>query len=511
MNDLRPASFALPLRHPALAVLAVIAFTLTLVRDAPVGLALEQTPPPQDAILGKWLSPDNGNVDFPSPLGFEITRDAQGELQGFIYNPMLHVYGGKIGRPVLTGPNRYKVTNDNLEFGLGPDDTFVLMGFSEKPLVFARTAVLPAPPSPKPLPSAPEPSWQVRLGGALFAPPVVRDGSAYIGNMDGVLFAIKTADGSVLWTFSAGRPIYGEALATDDAVYFACDNGYLFKLDRRSGKEIWRYDLGDARVSRVPPNPHVYDYDWRAAAPLLVEATIYIGSGADSFHAVDAVTGKPVWRVASNAAIRNAAVRHGRNVVFATMEGWVCAVDLLTGREAWSFKRATAYTSGPAVFEDAVIVGNRGSRFRALEANSGTELWSQSFLGSWIESTAVFRDDRGYVGSGDLFLVSSFNPMTGKPFWRTDVGGWVLQRPALTEHLVLVGVSAANRRDRALRRQNGSITALDRSTGRILWAWSMPEWPGAFLRGFFAAPVVVEKTVLAAGLDGTLYAFPLVP
>lgn len=505
MSNLQHASPLNP-RHPILAAPTVIAFVLNA---ASIGPAFAQPLPPQDPIVGKWLSPDNGNPDFPSPLGFEFTRDARGELQGFIYNPMLHVYGGMIGRPVVAGPNHYKVTNDNLEFGMGPDDSLLVRGFSENPLVFRRTSKLPARPSPTVPPPSRDPSWRVRLGGALFAPPAVRDGNAYLGNTDGILFAIRASDGSLLWTFSAGRPIYGEALATSHAVYFACDNGYLYKLDRASGREIWRYDLGDARVSRIPPNPYVYDYDWRAASPLLADATIYIGSGDGSFHAIDAETGKSVWRVTSNAAIRTTAVRHGGNVIFATMDGWVCAVDLLTGREAWSFKRATAYTSGPALFEDAVIVGNRGSRFRALEANTGSELWSQSFQGSWIESTAAFRENQAYVGSGDLFLVSSFNPRTGKPSWRTNVGGWVLQRPAVTEHLVLVGVSAANRKNPDLMRQNGAITALDRSTGRILWSWSMPEWPGAFLRGFFAAPVVVEKTVLAAGLDGSLYAFPI--
>jgi outer membrane protein assembly factor BamB len=54
-----------------------------------------------------------------------------------------------------------------------------------------------------------------------------------------------------------------------------------------------------------------------------------------------------------------------------------------------------------------------------LDARTGVELWKQEYWGSWIESTAVFRDDRGYIGSGDLFLVSSFDPKTGKNIWRT--------------------------------------------------------------------------------------------
>ena len=76
-----------------------------------------------------------------------------------------------------------------------------------------------------------------------------------------MFYAVKVTDGTVAWSFPAGRPIYGEALTTADAVYFVCDNGYLDKLSRADGKELWRYDLGDGRVSRIPPNIRVFDYD----------------------------------------------------------------------------------------------------------------------------------------------------------------------------------------------------------------------------------------------------------
>jgi len=190
------------------------------------------------------------------------------------------------------------------------------------------------------------------------------------------------------------------------------------------------------------------------------------------------------------------------------MDGWVCAVDRASGAEAWSFKKATPYTSGPTVSGDVVVVGNRGSRLRGLDAATGKVLWTKDYWGSWIESSPAFHDGRGYIGSGDLFLVSCFEPATGTNLWRTYVNGWVFQRPAVTERMVLVGVSGGRRRGESRVRQSTALTALDRATGRILWSWTMPEWPGAFLNGFFAAPVVSDDVVIVGGVDGTLYAFP---
>jgi hypothetical protein len=36
----------------------------------------------------------------------------------------------------------------------------------------------------------------------------------------------------------------------------------------------------------------------------------------------------------------------------------------------------------------------------------------------------------------------------------------------------------------------------------------MPEWPGSWLNGFAAAPVVDGTMLVVGGLDGTLHGFP---
>lgn len=53
------------------------------------------------------------------------------------------------------------------------------------------------------------------------------------------------------------------------------------------------------------------------------------------------------------------------------------------------------------------------------------------------------------------------------------------------------------------------VADLDRASGRIVWRWEMPEWPGAFANGFIASPTVADNRIVVGGLDGTLYAFPI--
>jgi outer membrane protein assembly factor BamB len=335
----------------------------------------------------------------------------------------------------------------------------------------------------------------------------VRDGIAYVGTSGGVFSAVKLADGSFAWTFSAGRPIMGEALATDDAVYFVCDNGFLFRLNRANGKEVWRYDLGDAQVSRILPHQVVYDYDHESPMPVLADGTLFVGSGDGSFHAVDAATGKRVWRVATKGKVRSTALVTGPHVLVGDLGGELRKLDRASGREVWVKDLKGALTSAPALVGGRLVVGTRGSALIALDPETGERAWASAFWGSWVESTAVQAEDgRGYVGSSDLRRITSFDPKDGRILWRTDVYGAPWGRPLVTENFVYDGASAIVP---YMTRHAGGLVALDRKTGKLAWRFPLENPPGTLHFGFASSPARGGDTLVIGGMDGVLYAFPL--
>jgi len=85
----------------------------------------------------------------------------------------------------------------------------------------------------------------------------------------------------------------------------------------------------------------------------------------------------------------------------------------------------------------------------------------------------------------------------------------VLQRPAVTQRHVIVGISGARSRPAHFVEQRGGVAVLERSSGRVLWSWTAPSSPGQFLFGVVAAPQVVGNEVVVGGIDGSLYALPL--
>ncbi len=464
-----------------------------------------------DPIEGKWIGmagPPQDRVE----LGLEFKRDDKGEIRVRVYQHVSNFYGmewpGAVRRegekylnpPVLTATLR---------------DGKLEGTYMSPPMPFSlrRTETLPSEVPVPDLPRGPGPTWHAKLGGAIYAPAAVYDGVAYVGTTGGIFNAIDTRDGSFVWTFVSGRPLHGEALVTDEHVYFVCDNGYLFKLARQTGKEVWRYDLGDERVAR--PLGHrildkqgigQYDFDHTAPRPLLADGVLYVGSGDGGFHAVEAATGKRVWRFQGKGKVRTSAALDGPRVFFGTFENMVYAVDRQTGKEVWSKNTYAEVTSSPVLVGGRLLVGNRGGLLAALDPADGKVVWRMVFWGSSVESTPA-PGDGGlfYIGSSDLRRISLIDSKDGRVVWRTDVFGIPWPRPLVTEKLVFASAAGCNPYQ---MRHLGSLTALDRVTGKIVWRWPVPE-SLALYTGFVAAPAVAGKTVVVGGLDGTLYGFPV--
>ena len=463
---------------------------------------------PLDSLEGKWLGTQEYAPDKYTPdktaFGLEIKRTAKGEWKVFMYQPVMHFYALELPSGVKSKGEGYTLDDLGVTLTLTKG---TLKGSSASGTVsfqLQKTDNLPAEPPMPNIPKGPNPKWQAKLGSAVFATAALRDSLAYVGTAGGVFHAMHLGTGDFVWTFSAGRPIHGEALATNDAVYFVCDNGFLFKLNRQTGKELWRYDLGDAQIVRVLPHPVVYDYDVKAPKPVLADSTVYVGSGDGGFHAVHAASGKRLWRFEAKGKIRTDALINGLQVVFGTLDNFLYALDRQSGKELWKKDMKGAVTGAPALIDGKLMVGTRGAVLYALNPATSDILWRTPYWGSWVESTPVQYADMMYIGSSDLRRVVCYDPKDARILWRTDVYGWSWHRPVVSEKFVYVGVGGTNP---YMTRHNGSITALERTTGRIAWRNPASESSGYFQSGFVAAPVLEGKTLVIGGLDGTVYAY----
>ncbi|HVZ65361.1 MAG TPA: PQQ-binding-like beta-propeller repeat protein [Lacunisphaera sp.] len=476
---------------------------------ASAALRAEANTPAADPVEGIWV----GHIGTPANqavLGLKVTRDEKSGLGATFSLDQINYYGEPLQGFKAAGDGTYVDATLGLKLRLDGDRLTGEAGGSTTPVELHRADRMPEdPPVPVELSRGPGPRWQRKLGGAIYAPAALHGGYAYVGAVNGVFNAVKLDDGTVAWTFGAGRAILGGALATDDAVYFACDDGRLHKLNRADGKEVWRYELGDAQVPRVLPDPNRDEpdnYDFAGPTPVLVDSTLYVGSGDGSLHAVDAASGRRAWRIETRGKLRTTVAVSGANLAVGSDGGMISLVERATGKEVWHFDAKFPATGAPAIIGGRLVIGTRGSALYGINLATGARDWHIGFWGSWVESCAVEGSDGlGYIGASDLRRITCFDPKDGRIVWRTDVFGAPWGRPVVTAKFVYDGTADYTPYN---IRHVGGVVAVERATGRLAWRWPLPHPPGTYCSGFAASPVLGDGLLVIGGMDGTLYAFP---
>ena len=416
-----------------------------------------------DPVEGKWF----GTMGSPRErveVGLEFRRDDQGKLTLRLTQPIMNYFDVDPGGELRRDGNKVEYEALGLSLTLDGDRLVGTMPGPNSAAELRRVKSLPREQAPPTVPTGPAPRWQTRLGGQVYASPVVADGVAYIGTTGGVVNAIHTRDGSHAWTYSVGAPVHGAVALDADALYVVADDGFLHKLDRASGKLQWRYALGDAATPRVLPHPAVFDWDWQGVQPLVAGNIVYVGAGDGGFHAVDAASGERRWRFDTGAEV----------------------------------------DATPVLHEGRVLVGNRGAGLHSLDAATGELKWRLYFWGSWVESTPVVHDDVIYIGSSDLRRVSAIDPADGRVRWRSDVHGWSWGTPLVLGDRIHVGVAGGTP---YFVKHVASYVTLDRASGRILTRWPLPD-AGGHQWGIAGSPSPDGDQVIVATIEGSLYAFP---
>lgn len=471
-------------------------------------------------IEGKWY----GKAGFPTDrvdLGFEFKRDDKGGVTAALYGPIFNYYGLMVPGG-LTHASDGSYVNQEWGFKLAVTNgevTGVLFG--KTPVTLHRVDTLPSEPAMPAFSAGPGPRWQTKLASPIYARAAVRDGVAYVGTVGGEFHAINVRDGSFRWTYSAGRSVYGEALATDDAVYFVCDNGFLFKLERASGKEIWRYDLGDARASRIPPhqlveNSGAIDWDFHAPKPLLADGVLYVGSGDGGMNAVDPANGRRIWRFQAQGKIRSSAIVDGPRLIFGSMDNFAYALERKSGTQIWRVGTQGPIVAAPTMIGDTLVLGVSAGLIMGLDSGTGKPRWVMQPWLSAVDSSAVPDvGTRFFIGSSDMRRVSYMDAKDGSVIWRTDVFGAPWATPEVARDRIFVSAAGEMPYYAGVdsvppypMKNLGSLSALDRKSGAIIWRWQIPDCPGAWLQGFVAAPAADGDLVVVGGVDGTLYGFP---
>ena len=225
------------------------------------------------------------------------------------------------------------------------------------------------------------------------------------------------------------------------------------------------------------------------ATPLVSDGVMYLSTTWSRVLAVDAVTGKLLWKfdpqvpgaIGRNACcdVVNRGVALWEDKVFVgTLDGRLIALDQKTGRIVWSVQttdpdKPYTITGAPRVVRGKVIVGNGGAEygvrgyFGAFDAGTGAALW---------RFYTVPGSAHGPVEHAELDIARRTWPTNAR--WETGLGGTVWDAFAYDPELNLlyVGVGNSSLYNRKLRSPGGgdnlflaSILAVNPDNGRLVW------------------------------------------
>jgi outer membrane protein assembly factor BamB len=270
------------------------------------------------------------------------------------------------------------------------------------------------------LPEDPAVRWKTELE-RFPGQPLLSDGVIYVGDLDGTLYAIRAADGSILWTITTGSQIFAAPAKRGDIIYFTSRNG-LTAVSQDRGTRLWNCGLvGNATES----------------SPLIVNDRIIVAGTSGKVSAVD-FGGKPIWQhdIAEDAPAPPAGfdanrARAGNNRYAARPQPAACdgtavfqpifdqsriaVIDLKAGRRRWSFQAKGWIYGEPTVTADKVFFGSQDNHLYCLEKRRKTLLWTFPTK-SRIEAGVAYRDGSVFVGSCDGRFYR-LNSETGKEVW----------------------------------------------------------------------------------------------
>ena len=334
------------------------------------------------------------------------------------------------------------------------------------------------------------PRWTARVGtaGREEVGPTVANGTVYVGNSEGVLFAFDT-EGGLTWRSEVGGSVHSSATLDSEWAYVIAgdtntDAVELVAVDRTDGDVAWRYELGaDRPYSALRGQPVVGN------GTVFVQGTAF-GPDVDPRRFVVAVDGgSERWRFdvggdgATSPAVANGTVYIGTFDAEAET-GSVVALDASDGGVEWRTDIGAQPAREPVVVDGEVYVAT-WSDVTVLDAGDGT-VRRHLDVAAGGEAIAV-TDDTVYAARWDDNALVALDGTTGAVRW-TAPELFVETPPSVAGNAVVVG-------------SNGGVVGLDPATGERLWGYTVDE------RDVIdSPPAVVDGAVYVGPANRRLYA-----
>jgi outer membrane protein assembly factor BamB len=184
-------------------------------------------------------------------------------------------------------------------------------------------------------------------------------------------------------------------------------DGYVRGFDVKTGKRLWEFDL-NPKDSVWPKTRNEV-----ISTPIIQNNIVYIANGQDPEHgegvghlyAIDATkrgdlteTGR-LWHYTDIRRSISTGALHNGILFYSDFSGFLHAVDAKTGKQIWKHDMFAAIWGSPIVIDGKVYLGDEDGDVTVLNADRTMKVLAENNMGSSVYSTPV-------PANGALFIVN---------------------------------------------------------------------------------------------------------
>ncbi|WP_407877041.1 outer membrane protein assembly factor BamB [Francisella sciaenopsi] len=301
----------------------------------------------------------------------------------------------------------------------------------------------------------------------------------------------KEAKVKVKWSRSTGNgngslPIYNVSPAyANDMVFVPNQNGMAYGLAITNGKIIWKHDTGTTLSSQ----------------PSIIANAVIFGSIKGTLTAVDQKDGQILWRTDAPSSIFSQPTIYSNHLYTHTHDGSVTSFDATNGSKVWNVTNnipeiTLPSDSSPIILNDTVMVGSAFGTVLGFTLDNGDRTINlpiaiahgSSPADKMVDITSnPMLYDNYLIFAAYQGAIVALDKDTGKMLWAKKAS--IINNMAINNGVIFT-VQA-----------NSELKAYDIQTGDTVWTQSTLEWRK------ITAPIYYKGLIVVADFQGYLHFF----
>lgn len=238
--------------------------------------------------------------------------------------------------------------------------------------------------------------------------PLITDQLVVIGTDGkiGHVYAFERATGTVRWKYKVDdRGVATDVVRLGDNVYFVTLGNELVCIDLASGKTKWSFHSGYSGA----------DTCLTCSSPEAAEGRVYFG-GLDGFaYALDAQSGKPVWKRDLGAKVTTSAALRGHDLYLGTTNRHIYRLNADSGEVLNDLGTQSAPNRHLILADDSLLAFLGDEIFASFDLDLKKLRWSEEASKEWTSARPYLW--HGNVLAGNRRELIAFSSKDGRRAW----------------------------------------------------------------------------------------------